>query len=100
MSNAKGHWYCNECMIPVSNQLVTFAECHESCGYPVEWVENKREESEKQFTRAEVEALLEKQRELSADIAENHSWGWDGSCGVEQAIMDAKLDIEVKNERD
>ena len=48
--------------------------------------------TEKKFTLYEVEALLEKQRRISADACLNEEYGMD----IEAYILNAKLDIEVK----
>jgi len=34
-----GTWWCQKCKEAVISQRVTFQECHDTCGHPVEWVE-------------------------------------------------------------
>ena len=35
-----GHWRCPSCNREVSPSFVTFAETHDGCGHPVEWIES------------------------------------------------------------
>ena len=34
-------WYCPECREEISSANVTYQELHDSCGYPVKWIETE-----------------------------------------------------------
>lgn len=57
-----GHWRCLSCNREVQPNFVTFAETHDGCGHPVEWIEspdypadlNAMHEAEATFDNCEI----------------------------------------------
>lgn len=55
-----GYWWCRECRCECSPKHVTFGECHEDCGHPVEWITPHQ--------RSLINALERKLAEAKAEV--------------------------------
>ena len=76
MSESIGYWWCPNCKEECNPHHVTYAELHESCGHPVNWIDSLHSPAG-YLSPAEVEA--EVKEAVDTERKRIIIWG-NGTC--------------------